>query len=116
MSILVEVKEELLKINKTWVQKNYTPHEWMGILMEEVGESSKEITDRMLGKFVPIEKLEEHSPHCKPDTYYLLQYRKEMIQVAAVAIEAIESLDRNELKGFDKQGKAKKVYYGKSNH
>ena len=107
MSVLVEVKEERIKQDEKWGQQDNKPIEWLGILMEEVGESSKEITDRMLTKFVSIEELEEYSKHCNPDTYYLLRYRKEMIQTAAVAIAAIESLDRNELSGFDKQGKPK---------
>jgi len=58
-----------------WGAQNHFPLGWLAILMEEVGETSKEA--------------------CEGN---MVNYRKEMIQVAAVAVAAIESIDRNLLR------------------
>lgn len=71
---MAEVLNERKLQDKKWGEQNHHPYKWLSILGEEVGESCKAVL--------------EDSP---------LQYREEMIQVAAVAIAAIESLDRNEL-------------------
>ena len=70
-----------------WGIQNHTPLEWMAILVEEVGEAQKEA-------------LEHHwaGTHYPVDPERLERYRAELIQVAAVAVAAIESPDRNELK------------------
>lgn len=57
--------------NQLWGQQNHNAAMWHVILMEEVGEAAKEIW--------------ENEPE---------KYREEMVQVAAVAIAAIESFDR----------------------
>lgn len=75
--IFNEVFEERKKQDVKWGEQNHHPGVWQNILMEEVGEVSKEVNEN---KF----NAKEFS-----------DYRKEMIQVAAVAIAAIESLDRN---------------------
>lgn len=57
-------------------QSNHTLHEWLGILTEEVGEVAKAIN-------------EAHWYHGNYDPY-----RKELIEVAATAIAAVECYDR----------------------
>jgi hypothetical protein len=59
----------------------------MAILAEEVGEAAKEA-------------LEHHwaGKHYPPDPERLNRLRAELVQVAAVAVAMIESLDRNELR------------------
>ena len=68
-----------------WGIQNHTPIEWLAILGEEVGEALKEA-------------LEHHfTGHYPPDPERLTRLRAELVQVAAVAVAMIESLDRNEL-------------------
>lgn len=81
-SIFEEIKVERLKQDVKWGIQNHKPIEWIAILTEEVGEVSKAA-------------LEEHFKKCYWDLTMLKEYRKELIQVAAVAIAMIESLERN---------------------
>lgn len=69
--VLGDVAIELFRQDCKWGEQNHAPEKWITILTEEVGESAKAA-------------LEEN-----PD-----EYRKELIQVAAVAVAAIECLDR----------------------
>lgn len=71
MNVIKEVMEERRFQDAKWGEQNHEPYKWLSILMEEVGEASKAV----LG-----DNLDE--------------YRKEVRQVAAVAIAMIESLDR----------------------
>lgn len=82
-----EVQEDRRRQNAKWGPQNHTPLEWMAILVEEVGEAQKEA-------------LEHHwrGEHYDDDPERLARYRAELVQVAAVAVAAIESLDRNEMK------------------
>lgn len=76
-----EIKAERQKQDAKWGEQNHKPIEWIAILTEEVGEASKAA-------------LEAHFR----DVTILSEYRKELIQVAAVAVAMIESLDRNNTK------------------
>lgn len=81
-----EVQDERRKQDRKWGPQNHTPLEWMAILVEEVGEAQKEALEyHWRGKYYP------------DDVERLARYRAELVQVAAVAVAAIESLDRNEL-------------------
>lgn len=84
--ILIEIGSEIFKERLSqeaqWGQQNHDPSYWMVILMEEVGEACHEICG-------------------KSKNYW--NYRKELIQVAAVAFAAIESLDRG-MEGEDGGG------------
>jgi NTP pyrophosphatase (non-canonical NTP hydrolase) len=71
-----EVKAELLKQYSKWGIQNHTPEWWLVILGEEVGEANKAILENKLSKSD------------------IGLYRDELIQVAAVALSAIECLDR----------------------
>lgn len=73
--ILTEIARERERQNRKWGEQNHHPHYWLAILMEEVGEAAHAIC----GKSFNFE-----------------EYRKELIQVAAVAFAAIESFDRNQ--------------------
>lgn len=72
--ILMEVLQERIKQEKKWGQQSHDPLKWNAILGEEFGEVSKSI----------LEKDRDN-------------YREELIQVAAVAIAAIECLDRRKI-------------------
>ncbi len=81
--ILQEIKSERYKQDKKWGEQNHDQFKWLAILMEEIGEASKELNDCLI-------------PPNKNNTNLLINYRKEMIQVGAVVVAMIESFDRNE--------------------
>lgn len=80
--ILAERHGQLAK----WGVQNHSPIEWMSILVEEVGEASKEAHEY---HFAGV--------HYELDSQRLHRLRAELVQVAAVAVAMIESLDRNKL-------------------
>ncbi len=96
-NILCEVAAEWGRQDEKCGTQNHSPIEWMPILMEEVGEASKEVVDYHFKNpaydctvgFIPPNEFHQQDR--------LSRYRKELIQVAAVAVSMIESLDRNEL-------------------
>lgn len=69
--VLMQVLDERIKQERKWGPQNHDPLKWNAILGEEFGEVSKAILEKDMNN-----------------------YREELIQVAAVAIAAIESLDR----------------------
>lgn len=81
-----EVQDERRKQDRKWGVQNHSPIEWMSILVEEVGEASKEAHEY---HFAGV--------HYELDSQRLHRLRAELVQVAAVAVAMIESLDRNEL-------------------
>lgn len=79
--VMEEVKSEMIFQLTKFGEQNHTPMEWLMILGEEVGEANKAA-------------LETHFNYKGTDADYS-EYRAELIQVAAVAISMIQSLDRN---------------------
>lgn len=86
--ILAEIEAERAAQDAKWGEQNHSPIEWAAILTEECGEVAKEA-------------LEYHFQQKKKSAEWsaekLQAYRKELIQVAAVAVAMIESLERNEI-------------------
>ncbi|EKR82982.1 MazG-like family protein [Leptospira interrogans] len=78
--IIQEIFREREKQDQEWEEQNHIPIEWCAILGEEVGEVNKAA-------------LETHFKYDGKND--LSDYRKELIQVAAVALAMIECLDRN---------------------
>lgn len=87
LEILEERKRQDAKFGK---DRNHCPLEWSGILHEEYLEATREVVD---GHF-------EFNAANRDGHWRKL--RTELIQVAAVAVAFVESLDRNELK-YDKK-------------
>jgi len=91
-NVLNEVRAEREAQNRKWGQQDHNLVEWIAILTEEVGEAAKEAVDfhfynGLVKSISPIEK--------RSIQFERLQaYRKECIQVAAVAVQMVESLDR----------------------
>jgi len=83
-AILSVVAERGYQLGK-WGAQHHQPAVWLAILTEEVGEVAKEIADATAGG---IKFNHEH-------------YRNELVQVAAVAVAAIESLDVERSSGND---------------
>lgn len=85
IKIFDEIKKEREKQDSKWGVQNHCPVEWCAILGEEVGEVNKAA-------------LEEHFTVSYPEQFKnhrFDDYRKELIQVAAVAVAMIECIDRN---------------------
>jgi len=77
-SILEEINKERERQDKKWGEQNHDMADWYTILGEEVGEVGKAICEHKLQKI-----------------YAAARIREELIQVAAVAVNMIESYDRN---------------------
>lgn len=74
--ICVEIKEERDRQDKKWGIQDHDEFKWLAILGEEVGEVNKAALENHFGS----------------DS--LDNYRKELVQVAAVAVAMIECHDR----------------------
>lgn len=72
MTVYQEMRNERKRQDEKWGKQNHVLDRWLVILQEEVGEAAKAV-------------LEAETAN----------YRKELIQIAAVAIAAAESFDRN---------------------
>lgn len=79
VNILEEVLIERERQDNLWGQQDHDPFKWTTILLEEVGEVAKAALEASDSKY---------------GSNTLDDYRAELIQVAAVAVSAIESLDR----------------------
>ena len=75
--VLQDINKEKDRQDQIWGEQNHHPMEWLPILGEEYGEACKAV----LEVFFNSTKNYSH-------------YREELIHTAAVAIAAIESLDR----------------------
>lgn len=76
--VLEEVQEERQRQDEIWGLQNHGVCGWMLILSEEFGEAAKDANQ------IHFEKRKDR----------VSNYRSELVQVAAVAVAAIESLDR----------------------
>lgn len=83
--VLTDIVDERHRQDELYGRQSHPPLAWLAILMEEVGEVSKEVC-------------EHHFQYKGDQKERLLRMRKELVQVAAVAVAMIESLDLNELK------------------
>jgi hypothetical protein len=80
--VLKLIKSEVERSVAKYGIQDRPPLEWIAILGEEFGEASQTVVEKSL---------------IKSGKYTWDDYRKEMIQVACVAINALTSLNRNEL-------------------
>lgn len=77
VAVVREVVAERVRQDSKWGEQNHNPAEWLAVLTEEVGEVAQEVLRARFGG------------------RGLLAYRKELVQVAAVAVAMIECLDRD---------------------
>ena len=78
-SVLKEVADERNRQENKWGEQNHSPEIYLMILGEEVGDANKAALEYNF------------------DGKSLDDYRKELIQVAAVAVAMVESYDRNKV-------------------
>jgi len=93
--VLDEVMYERKKQNVKWGEQNHNLTDWIAILTEEVGEASKEAVKFRFRD--GLKSLKNENRQIVIDDIQetrLKNYRKELIQVAAVSVQMIESLDR----------------------
>ena len=94
-SVFNEIKSERIRQNNKWGEQNHSPIEWLPILMEEVGEASKEAVDYHFKNPIKSEDGRYLTITQSHQERRINNYRKELIQVAAVVVQMIECLDRN---------------------
>lgn len=95
-TVLNEVKAEIMRQNAKWGEQNHHPIEWIAILTEEVGEASKEIVDwNFANGAIDVHK----KPSEELQAERLKNYRTECIQIAAVAVQMVECLDKMKWRG-----------------
>lgn len=96
--ILQQIIHERQRQNAKFGEQNHSPIEWIGILMEEVGEVAKEAIDYHFKNpyLNEIGELQETLDNDVVQHIRIEDYRKELIQVASVAVAMIECLDRNQ--------------------
>ena len=93
-NIFEEIKRERGRQDKKFGQQNNNPIEWVSILMEELGEASKEAVQYHFKE--PVTQLGITTPVTNAvQEMRILNYRHELIQIAAVAVQAIQCIDRN---------------------
>lgn len=86
--VLEEVLQERLRQDAKWGVQNHDPPTWLMILGEEVGEVNQAALEYHFHQF------DKAAPERGPRT--LDDYRRELVQVAAVAVSMIECLDRQQ--------------------
>lgn len=84
-----DVRKERIRQDHKFGPQNHSIADWFLILGEEVGEAQREACEHVFQQRFP-----EYYPD---DQERLHRLRKELIEVAAVAVAMVESLDRNEL-------------------
>lgn len=72
LRVINEILKERERQNEKWAVQNFIPAMWFSILIEEIGEAAQASNDGDMGN-----------------------YRKELIQAAAVIVQMIECFDRN---------------------
>jgi hypothetical protein len=87
IAVLGEVMQERAKQDRKWGEQNHHPPFWSMILGEEVGEANKAGLEMVVCEMrdAPQESVE----------FWRGEYRKELVQVAAVAVAMIECIDRS---------------------
>lgn len=85
-AVLAEVRAERQRQDARWGQQDHAPEVWLMVLAEEVGEANQAAFETLFPRF--DKRASGRGPR------RLADYRQELVQVAAVAVAAIESLDR----------------------
>ncbi len=91
--VLDEVAKERSRQDEKWGIQNHLPIEYCAILGEEVGEVNKAALEAHFGYAYNHGEFPAKTELSK--SLHLEDYRKELIQVAAVAVAMVECYDRN---------------------
>lgn len=93
--ILNQIRKEREMQNKKWGEQNHNPVEWIAIITEEIGEAARMAVDLHFQNPVLSFSGELTPPDNNHKKYRTEEYKRELIQSAAVIIQAIECIDRN---------------------
>lgn len=94
-NVLEEVFTERLRQHQKFGEQNHANGIWSMILGEEFGEVSQAALQAKFPHFASIkDKPLIEASGISPEQYYLSSLRKELIEVAAVAVAWVEKLDR----------------------
>jgi len=94
--VLLAIHEERRRQVQKWGVQNHPISYWFLILGEEVGEAQREACEHVFRYMFPKQYPD--------DPERLQRLRAELIQVGAVVVAMVESLDRNELKAIGVAG------------
>jgi len=86
LKIIKEIIYERIRQYELWGEQDHTPLSWLPILAEEFGEVSEAICEIETANVKNVLRRKKK---------WFKNYRKELIEVAAVAVAMIESFDRN---------------------
>ena len=92
-SVIERVQAERRCQDEKWSEQNHNAVEWMAILTEEVGEASKEAVDFHFAN----DTLANEKANYDAQWQRIERLKMELIQTAAVAISAVESIERQAL-------------------
>jgi len=84
MQVIAGVLAERARQDRKWGRQDHPPVYWIGILTEELGEAAREA--------IEIEPMAERGERSPDES--LVRLRQELVQLAAVAVAAIEAIDR----------------------
>lgn len=87
-AVFHQIDAERERQDAKWGEQNHRPERWVCILVEEIGEVAKSVLENNAAL---------HDGHYNLAERYTAQIREELIQVAAVAVAAIESIDRRKI-------------------
>lgn len=98
--VLAEVGQERERQQEKWGEQNHDIALWAAILGEEVGEVHKEIVEIKATALPSIihadrETILGFNEALSKRRQHIQNYRAELIQVAVVAVQMVECLDRN---------------------
>jgi NTP pyrophosphatase (non-canonical NTP hydrolase) len=87
--VLAEVGAERARQDERWGEQNHAPIAWIAILGEELGEAAQAALNLT---WLERSGFDDRQP-----------LRRELIQVAAVAVAAVESLDRGRAASLERE-------------
>ena len=88
--ILDDIQKERQRQTEKWGEQNNSYPKWISILTEEVGEAAKEANDY---EYL-LDKINNPTFDSVLLNQTLINLREELVQVAAVAVQIIEEIDK----------------------
>ena len=93
-TVIQRVLNERKRQNEKWGIQDHNTVEWIAIITEEIGEASQEAVDFHFRN--PVKGTPISIPSLATQSVRLQNLKTELIQTAAVAIQAVESIERQE--------------------
>jgi len=88
------IAKERLRQNMKWGEQNHNDYYWMSILLEEVGEASRELIENAVYAYPPVcvSSFPDRVNHIITQNIKTDRLEKELVQVAAVAVAWLEAI------------------------